>query len=155
LASSVSNFNISGNNVVWSGFDGSDYEIYLNNGSSTIQLTDNNSNDSSNPKISGNNVVWAGFDGTNSLIYLYNGSSTIQLSDNGSNPGIFDNNIVWTGYDGSDYEIYLYNGSSTIQLTDNSSQLKEKRHWMKALALSMTAQQVGCSLMPMAQALLR
>jgi hypothetical protein len=82
LATNVSNFNISGNNVVWSGYDGNDYEIYLYDGSSTIQLTDNNSHGRSNPKISGNNLVWAGDDGTNSEISLYNGSSTIQLSDN-------------------------------------------------------------------------
>jgi len=33
-----------GGDVVWEGYDGSDYEIFLYNGSSTTQLT-NNSND--------------------------------------------------------------------------------------------------------------
>jgi hypothetical protein len=44
VAANVSAFNIksSGNNVVLEGNDGSDYEIYLYNGSSTIQLTNNN-----------------------------------------------------------------------------------------------------------------
>ena len=45
---------ISGTNVVWAGWDGSDYEIYSNFAG---QLTNNNVRDV-NPSISGTNVVW-------------------------------------------------------------------------------------------------
>jgi beta propeller repeat protein len=113
---------ISGNNVVWFGSDNNDYEIYLYNGNSTIQLTDNNYDDFF-PQISGNNVVWYSYDGNDSEIYLYNGNSTIQLTDNNYDdfyPQISGNNVVWYSYDGNDSEIYLYNGNSTIQVTDNN-----------------------------------
>ncbi|MCW9679409.1 hypothetical protein FJR41_001010, partial [Dolichospermum planctonicum UHCC 0167] len=112
---------ISGNNVVWSGYDGTDSEIFFYNGISTTQLT-NNSRDDYAPAISGNNVVWYGYDGDYE-IYLYNGTSTIQLTNNTTNdfsPAISGNNVVWYGWDGTDYEIYLYNGTSTTQLTSNN-----------------------------------
>ncbi|MGI0482621.1 hypothetical protein ACN4EE_17780 [Geminocystis sp. CENA526] len=124
---STEDFNpqISGNNVVWSGWDGNDYEIYFYNGTSTIQLTNNNTNDD-NPQISGNNVVWIGssdnFDPPE--IYFYNGNTT-QLSSNTFNvqsPQISGSNVVWYGFDGNDNEIYLYNGNTTTQLTNNDTQ---------------------------------
>ncbi|MBW2194768.1 MAG: thrombospondin type 3 repeat-containing protein [Deltaproteobacteria bacterium] len=113
-----------GGDVVWEGYDGSDYEIFLYNGSSTTQLT-NNSNDDRYPQVnSGGDVVWEGYDGSDYEIFLYNGSSTTQLTNNS-----FDDyspqinvygDVVWRGYDGSDYEIFVYDGSSTTQLTDNA-----------------------------------
>ena len=110
--------------MVWSSDDGNDQEIYLFDGSSTIQLTNNSFNDY-DAEIYSNKVVWSGYDGTDTEIYLFDGSSTIQLTDNSfndSSPKIFGNNVVWSGYDGNDSEIYLYNGSSTIQVTDNNSE---------------------------------
>ena len=109
---------ISGNNVVWSYSYGTDSEIFLYNGISTIQLT-NNSYDEYDLQISGNNVIWSG----GSEIFFYNGTSTIQLTNNSYNdlyPAISGNNVVWQGWDGTDYEIFFYNGTSTIQLTNNS-----------------------------------
>ena len=50
---------IYGSNVVWEGYDGNDYEIFLYDGSSTTQLT-NNSYDDQNPQIYESNVVWGG-----------------------------------------------------------------------------------------------
>jgi hypothetical protein len=113
---------ISGNNVVWSGYDGTDYEIYFYNGTSTTQLTNNSYGDYS-PQISGSNVVWTGYDGTDDEIFFYNGTSTTQLTNNSyydHSPQISGNNVVWSGYDGTDYEIFFYNGTSTTQLTNNS-----------------------------------
>ena len=109
--------------MVWSGDDGNDSEIYLYDGSRTIQITDNDTDDYS-PQVSGNNVVWSGDEGNDVEIYLYNGSQTIQLTDNDNDDGrpqISGNNVVWDGFDGNDYEIYLYDGSKTIQLTDNNT----------------------------------
>jgi hypothetical protein len=57
---------ISGTNVVWQGYDGSDYEIYSNFAG---QLTSNSFNDLS-PAISGMNVAWMGLDGDDSEIYM-------------------------------------------------------------------------------------
>ena len=50
---------VSGSNVVWSGSDGHDREIFLYEGDSITQITDNEHDDLS-PKVSGSNVVWYG-----------------------------------------------------------------------------------------------
>ena len=115
---------ISGNNVVWQGYDGNDTEIFLYNGKNTIQLSDNNYGDET-LQISGNNVVWQGYDGNDTEIFLYNGKNTIQLSNNNYgdfHPQISGNNVVWWRSDNNynQSEIFLYNGKTTIQLTDNN-----------------------------------
>ncbi|TPX27126.1 TolB family protein [Cylindrospermopsis raciborskii] len=110
---------ISGDNIVWrsSGFYGVS-DIYLYNGKSTIELSDNSykTNYNGNPQISGNSVIWP----SGNEIYLYNGANVIQLPKNDSekrntykdvlDPQISGNNVIWSGWDGTDYEIYLYNG---------------------------------------------
>lgn len=60
------NPSISGTNVVWSGWDGSDYEIFSNFAG---QLSNNNTI-VSYISISGTNVVWQGWDGHDTEIYL-------------------------------------------------------------------------------------
>ncbi len=113
---------ISGSNVVWTGWDGTDYEIYFYDGTSTTQLT-NNSIEDQNPRISGSNVVWSGYDGNDWEIYFYDGNSTTQLTNNSVedyNPEISGSNVVWSGYDATgDLEIFFYDGNSTTQLTNN------------------------------------
>ena len=116
---------ISGNNVVWTGFEANGYEraIYFWDGSTTTQLTNYFTYDN-NPQISGNNVVWFDFDGGNGYeIYFWNGSTTTQVTNNSTfdyAPQISGNNVVWTGYDGYDYEIYFWDGSTVTQVTDHS-----------------------------------
>ena len=65
---------ISGGNIVWESWDGSDGEIFFWSGSTTTQLTDN-SGDDGDPQISGGNVVWVGYDGSDSEIFFWNGST--------------------------------------------------------------------------------
>jgi len=60
---------ISGSNVVWYAFDGSDDEIFLYDGSTTTQLTNNSTGDY-DPQISGSNVVWRSWDGSDYEIYI-------------------------------------------------------------------------------------
>jgi hypothetical protein len=110
----------------------------LHDGSKTIQLTNNNTQDSF-PNINNNGyVVWAGYDGNDDEIFLYNSSKTIQLTDNDYKdifPDINDNGyMVWAGKSGAfdyekdgnyrfnEFEIFLYDGSKTIQLTNNNTQ---------------------------------
>jgi beta propeller repeat protein len=85
---------IYGSNVVWRGYDGNDYEIFLYNGSRGIitQLTDNSFNDYG-PQIYGSNIVWHGFDGNDYEIILatfncpyvlagdFNGDCIVDLYD--------------------------------------------------------------------------
>ena len=110
--------------VVWRGRDGSDYEIFLYDGTVTKQLTDNSFNDR-NPQINDSEqVVWRGHDGSDYEIFLYDGTVTTQLTNNSYDdldPQINNaGQVVWKGHDGSDSEIFLYDGTVTKQLTDNS-----------------------------------
>ena len=63
------NGSISGDNVVWSVYDGVDNEIFFYEGGNVTQLTDN-STDDANPAISGKNVVWRRHDGNDYEIFL-------------------------------------------------------------------------------------
>ncbi|NJO44636.1 MAG: S8 family serine peptidase [Oscillatoriales cyanobacterium RM2_1_1] len=119
-----SNPQVDGNTVVWSAYDGNDYEIYLYDGETVNQITSNNFDDY-DPQVSQGNVTWYGYPGfSDSEIFHYNGTEVTQVTNNNdyeSNPQIDGNTIVWSGYDGvSDYEIYSYDGSSITQITDNA-----------------------------------
>ncbi|ELS03461.1 Calx-beta domain-containing protein [Xenococcus sp. PCC 7305] len=124
---------ISGNNVVWSAFDGNDREIFLYDGNNTLQLT-NNYTDDYGPQISGNKVVWYGYDATDYDVYLYDDNSIIQLTNNypssyyhkaGWIPQISGNNVTWLRTFSSSFPynvnpaIFLYDGNNTIQLVNN------------------------------------
>jgi hypothetical protein len=97
--------------VVWRGYDGSDWEIFLYDGATTTQITNNSNNDGS-PQINDNGyVAWSGSDGSDDEIYLYDGTTTTNISNNSYGdyfPQINNNGyVIWFGSDGSDYEIYL------------------------------------------------
>ena len=111
--------------ITWLGEDISDidtFQIFLNNGTATIPLT-NNTQQKQRPEINDNNyVVWVENDGNDWEIFLYRGYGfdPIQITNNdlddfgytGGTPNINNNNkVVWTGYDGSNWQIYLYDGS--------------------------------------------
>ncbi len=111
---------VSGPNVVWEGYDGTDSEIFLYDGNATVQITNNSYQDYA-PEVSGSNIVWLGHDGNDDEVFLYDGAIT-QLTNNEYDdygPDVSGSNVVWTGYDGSDLEIFLYDGVATTQLTDN------------------------------------
>jgi hypothetical protein len=103
--------------VVWEGYDGTDWEIFLYDGSTTIQLTYNSYEDFS-PRVNDKGyVVWQGYPKPDGEIFLYNGATTVQLTDNlyeDVNPEINnDGYVVWQGCVGglgnlSDSEIFLY-----------------------------------------------
>jgi hypothetical protein len=110
--------------VVWDGYDGNDYEIYLYSDGNITQITDNSFYDLL-PQINADrDVVWYGFDGNDNEIYLYSNGDIIQISDNAYsdyNPQInADGDVVWYGFDGNDSEIYLYSDGNIIQITDNT-----------------------------------
>ena len=112
-----------GNNVVWQGNDGNDYEIFFYDGTGTVQLTDNDTNDYL-PQISGKNIVWQGHDGNDNEIFFYDDTNIIQLTNNDTNDHsaqISGKNIVWQGNDGNDDEIFFHDGINTVQLTDNDT----------------------------------
>jgi len=107
---------VSGSKVAFVGFDGSDYEILLYDGTTTTQLTNNNLSDS-DPRISGTNVVWNTFDGNDSEIFAYDGGSVRQLTDNAwpdGNPKISGDRVVWTASSLGVFVHDLSDGTTTL-----------------------------------------
>ncbi|MEL6927380.1 MAG: hypothetical protein AAFO95_01945 [Cyanobacteria bacterium J06600_6] len=107
---------ISGDNVAWTAENpDSGREVFLYNGTETIQLTNNGTRNMS-LGISGKNVVWQGVDSDgDSEIFLYNGRETIQLTNNDTvdkSPQISGDYIVWQ----SSFDLFAYNGSEVIHL---------------------------------------
>ncbi|GAB4534693.1 MAG: hypothetical protein Tsb0014_21110 [Pleurocapsa sp.] len=92
----------SGNNIVWQGFDGQDYEIFFYDGISIQQITDNDYDDI-DPQISGENIAWQGFDGQDYEIYM-------AIKDDGS-----DNDFVWRNSDTGQNVIWLMSGTQKLE----------------------------------------
>jgi hypothetical protein len=112
-----------GGQMVWSGSDGSDLEIFLSDGISVRQLTDNEFDDHQPQVNAAGQVAWLGYDGTDTEIFLWDGTAVRQLTDNATRdfqPRINAlGQVAWRGLDGDDTEIYFWNGSSVIQITEN------------------------------------
>ncbi|NJM86781.1 MAG: hypothetical protein HC847_05835 [Hydrococcus sp. RU_2_2] len=115
---------VSNRYVVWKNFvpplsSDDNNELYAYNGTSTIRLTNNLSEDTFQG-VSDRYVVWT--DGGDGQLHLLDGSRIVQLTNNGTVSdtyiGIFDNSVVWTGNDGVDEEIFVYDGIRR-QLTNN------------------------------------
>jgi len=113
--------------VVWYGLpdDEEDTEVFLYDGTTTNQITDNGYDDE-RPQINDNgHVVWSGRPDNQDLeIFLYDGTTTNQITDNGyddERPQINDNgHVVWLGrHAGQDLEIFLYDGTTITQITSN------------------------------------
>lgn len=118
---------ISGNNIVWQENDGNDLEIFFYDGSQTIQLT-NNDTDDINHEISGSDIVWMGNDGNDNEIYLYDGTTIKQITNNDFNDQgtkISNGKVVWQIIHNSLYfsypDLYFYDGVNTVRLTDTPS----------------------------------
>ena len=112
---------IDGDRVIWAGSDGNDNEIFLYDGSETVQFTDNNVEDSA-PRLNGDNVVWLSGEDSQSEVFFNNGNETIQLTDNltlDSGPVIDGDNIAWSSGAVFDRQVFLYEGSETIRLTND------------------------------------
>ena len=102
---------IFGSNVIWQGWDGNDWEIFLYNGSTISRLT-NNSVDEVNAVISGNYIAWEGFDGNDTEIFRYSISSgtTEQITNNlaaDGLPTLAGQTLAWHGNEDGDWEIYV------------------------------------------------
>ncbi len=131
-ASNDYDYGVSGKYVVWEGFDGNDWEIYLFSGDYydeeeelpiILQLTDNSTDDhfaslwSTGPGV---NVVWTGYeeDGSDLEIFLYESAfpgatsqaKTVRLTDNLYNdrdPRVSESLVTWWANDAGDAEIFV------------------------------------------------
>lgn len=109
--------------VVWYGWDGNDYEVYLYDADlkKITQVTSNDYDDVS-PVIWDGMIAWEGYAGSEADIFLYQEGLIKQLSENYEddiNPRIWNGQVVWQGYDGDDFEIYYFNGNTSTKLTTN------------------------------------
>ena len=71
--------------VTWYGFDGTDDEIFLYNGTNTTQITYDSFDVFSDqaPRINNSGwVTWYGSDGHDDEIFLYNGTDTTRITNN-------------------------------------------------------------------------
>ena len=112
--------------IVWIGYDGADWDIYLRRAGSAVNenLSTANGYEDNWPRLSNNGqVVWMGWDGHDWEIYRYDGSLH-QLTDNqvdDAYPRINnDGQVVWQGYNGHDWDIYLYDHGLTSQISTNA-----------------------------------
>jgi subtilisin-like proprotein convertase family protein len=117
--------------VVWQGYDGNDYEIFLYNGTTVVQLT-NNSYDDEDPQIDNGQVVWQGYDGNDYEIFFYDGTIPIQLTNDSYDdydPQIHNGQVVWSGYIvGSGRDIFLYDGTNLTQFGSYGSDYDPQIH---------------------------
>jgi hypothetical protein len=89
--------------VVWQGGDGTDFEIFLFDGTLIKPLESDSYSDELPNLNNKGHVVWQGYDGTDYEIFLYDGTNVVKLTANESNdlyPNINDaGQIVWVHFD--------------------------------------------------------
>ncbi len=125
----------SGNNLVWSGSDGAQEQLYFYNGSTTQQITTDGynsfTNRSSPPnyKISGNQVIWnsyvtppeGSFDPPTLEIYYFDGNQTQKLTSNSLSdyqPDFYQGKPIWTGPDNADgSQLFTYENGQVRAIT--------------------------------------
>ena len=108
---------IKGNHLVWQGYVGGDWEIFLYDTATeeTTQIT-NNGYDDLSPRTDGNYIVWQGFNDGEWDIFLWDGTEIQAISDRSAedaSPQIANGLIVWTSEPfGDDFvgpeEVMLY-----------------------------------------------
>ena len=124
--------NASGN-IVWVASDGFDWEIFLFDGATAVNLSNDNLSAAGDPIIADNgHVVWRDWDGSDWEVYLYNGSTTQQFTNNS---GIQDalphinasGQIAWVANWNDPVTtqvksaIYFYDGVNTIKVDETDS----------------------------------
>jgi hypothetical protein len=118
---------VHGSLVVWYGWDGEDYEIYLYDHDDRVitQVTSNRYDDVS-PQVWADTIVWEGYPAVEADVYTWNrrDGQIRKLSENVEddiNPRIWNQVVAWQGFDGDDFEIWAYDltTSTRTKLTRN------------------------------------
>lgn len=119
---------IAGGNVYGNYYDGSDFELYVVDHGTFIQLTDDTLSQYNFAGINNNgHAIWSEYDNGTYTLKLWNGSTVVQL-DSGTwiYPLALDNSgqVTWYKQNESDhYDINLWNGTSTEALLTNCEYL--------------------------------
>lgn len=118
------NPNVHGNELVFQGWDGFDYEIYRYRfDTGELEQITNNQFDDVSPVVWDGRIAWVAHPTvTAEIFYLVDG--TIRKISEGTQdnaaPSIWKDRVVWQGYDDTDLEIYYFNGRRAIKLTSNT-----------------------------------
>lgn len=137
--------------IAWQSWDGTDTEIWIHDGTRTIQATVNPFQDLQ-PAVGDGIVVWQGLDdfrrrlddpgggvgGTGATlvggdfeIFLWNGREVLRLTanpgpDDGA-PRVDSRQIAWLQTDGGDQDVYFFDGTRVTRLTDDDFQQEHAR----------------------------
>jgi len=126
----ISNLSVSSNgDLVWTASDGNDNEVYLYDGISIQNLSNNNVDDRDPTINSSGQVAWSGFvvssPASNYSLYFYNGITSDRVFFTGSREAqspimIDDGRVVYETVEGTLHRLWLFNGSNsqtTLQTT--------------------------------------
>lgn len=120
----VLNPDIHGNELVFQGWDGNDYEIFRYRfDTDQIEQITNNQFDDVFPVVWDGRVAWVAHPTvTAEIFYLVDGviRKISEGAQDNAAPDIWKDKVVWQGYDDTDLEIYYYNGRRAIKLTSNT-----------------------------------
>lgn len=118
-----SNLTIVGSDVIWSQSDGTDMEIFIEDGTTLNQLTTNDYDDTE-PRAFGSHIVWqqqiAG--GTTEIMY-YDGATVSRMTNNAvndSHPVISGNSVAWIRDNGATDQIWFHDGLEAKAVANNS-----------------------------------
>ncbi len=131
-------------NVVWSGYDGTDYEIFFWDGQlpaadHVTKITDNGQNDAGARINNDGELVWHASDGSDNEIFHWDGQFPLvdhitRITDNTAddlNPNINEaGNVTWRGVVGTEWQIFHWDGqfpllTHTIQITSDPTVFKD------------------------------
>lgn len=118
------NPDIHGNELVFQGWDGNDYEIFRYRfDTEQIEQITNNQFDDVSPVVWDGRIAWVAHPTVTAEIFYLADGAIRKISegtqDNGA-PSIWKDKVVWQGYDDTDLEIYYFNGRRAIKLTSNT-----------------------------------
>ena len=120
----VLNPDIHENELVFQGWDGDDYEIFLYHfDTDRIEQLTNNQFDDISPVVWNGHVAWVAHPTvTAEIFYMADGviRKISEGTEDNAAPSIWEDKVVWQGYDDTDLEIYYFNGRRTIKLTSNT-----------------------------------
>ncbi len=120
----VLNPDLHGNELVFQGWDGDDYEIFLYHfDTQQLEQITNNQFDDINPVVWDGHIAWIAHPTvTAEIFYMADGviRKISEGTEDNAAPAIWQDRVVWQGYDETDLEIYYFNGRRTIKLTSNT-----------------------------------
>jgi len=103
--------------IAWAGWDGTDYEIFLWNGESINQIT-NNAQDDYEAQLSNGQIAWTSKTGERFDVLFYDGETIHNISNRpdvpDEDPHLMNGVIAWSGWNYSEFrrDIHVWDGTS-------------------------------------------